>query len=339
MIFLYSSSLPLEKIDKTNFREILGLKNDMEVFYLMQGKYDGLNQEAYLHITKDYYKNDIINITLPKQDKNFDIAIDSPTLYFGLDNKKLVIYGNYNGVDFSFIEDSNAKINNIYFIESSLSKSFIANDEYKSEYNYEARITKPIILDSTLKNIDKLNKSISNNLDVKSLKENLDSILKANLKEYGNLDFNVEYIRTDSVGYIDDWILEIDTFIYLYSGGAHGNSTKLMQLYNIESGESIPSSFEAVFDINNNNKEKFLALLSKSLEDKKDFLFEFPIYILPNSFFLNTDGIIFMWNTYEISPYASGMITTKISFDEVAQYLRDCEVGKFINKMIAKSKE
>lgn len=323
----------LQKLDSTNFRESLNLKNDMEVFYLLYGKYDGVEQEAYLHIKKNYDRKYIANIKLPKQDNiNIDIMLDSKDLKFGLNNDMLFINGSYNGVDFSFTQDSNAKLNKIYFVESSISKKINVNDKYRSEVTYEDVITKPIILDSSFKNVDVLNKSMSNALNIEELEENLDSTLQDKMNDYGEIDFNANFSSNDSVAYIDDDILEIDTFIYEYTGGAHGYSMETMQLYDINSGEKLPSKFEEVFDINND--DEFLALLSSYLEPQKDRLFIFPIDTLPSSFFIRSDGIIFMWDIYQIAPYVSGMITTKISFDEIKDWLKDGVVKDYINKRI-----
>ena len=329
------SATSLQKFDSESFREFVQLKNDMGVFYLLYGKYDGIEQKAYLHITKDYDKQEIASITLPQRNyENFNIILDSKTLSFGLDGEMLVISGNNDGIDFNFTQDSNAKLNKIYFIESNILKTIKLGDKFKDKVTYKAMITKPIILNSALKNANTLNKSMSNALDIEELKENLDSKLKDDMNAYGKIKFDVEFFSTDSVGYIDDNILEIDTFSYSYTGGAHGSNLKSMELYDINSGEKIPSTLEEVFNINDENKDEFLALLSAYLKPQKERLYMFPIDTLPNSFFLSEDGIIFMWNEYEIAPYASGMITAKIGFNEIKKWIKDGVVKDYINKRI-----
>lgn len=329
------SATSLQKFDSESFREFVQLKNDMGVFYLLYGKYDGIEQKAYLHITKDYDKQEIASITLPQRNyENFNIILDSKTLSFGLDGEMLVISGNNDGIDFNFTQDSNAKLNKIYFIESNILKTIKLGDKFKDKVTYKAMITKPIILNSALKNANTLNKSMSNALNIEELKENLDSKLKDDMNAYGKIKFDVEFFSTDSVGYIDDNILEIDTFSYSYTGGAHGSNLKSMELYDINSGEKIPSTLEEVFNINDENKDEFLALLSAYLKPQKERLYMFPIDTLPNSFFLSEDGIIFMWNEYEIAPYASGMITAKIGFNEIKKWIKDGVVKDYINKRI-----
>ena len=329
------SATSLQKFDSKSFREFVQLKNDMGVFYLLYGKYDGIEQKAYLHITKDYDKQEIASITLPQRNnENFNIILDSKTLGFGLDGEMLVISGNNDGIDFNFTQDSNAKLNKIYFIESNIFKTIKLGDKFKDKVTYKAMIAKPIILNSALKNANTLNKSMSNALNIEELKENLDSKLKDDMNAYGKIKFNTEFFSIGSVGYIDDNILEIDTLSYRYTGGAHGSNLKSMELYDINSGEKIPSTLEEVFNINDENKDELLALLSAYLKPQKERLFMFPIDTLPSSFFLSEDGIIFMWNEYEIAPYASGMITAKIGFNEIKKWIKDGVVKDYINKRI-----
>lgn len=329
------SATSLQKFDSKSFREFVQLKDDMGVFYLLYGKYDGIEQKAYLHITKDYDKQEIASITLPQRNnENFNIILDSKTLDFGLDGEMLVISGNNDGIDFNFTQDSNAKLNKIYFIESNILKTIKLGDKFKDKVTYKAMIVKPIILNSALKNANTLNKSMSNALNIEELKENLDSKLRDDMNAYGKIKFNTEFFSIGSVGYIDDNILEIDTFSYRYTGGAHGSNLKSMELYDINSGEKIPSTLEEVFNINDENKDELLALLSAYLKPQKERLFMFPIDTLPNSFFLSEDGIIFMWNEYEIAPYASGMITAKIGFNEIKKWIKDGVMKDYINKRI-----
>lgn len=325
-------SIPLNALDSVGFRELVGIDSDMSVFYLLNGKYDGVEQSAYLNIAQEYGKDGLIaTIMLPQNNKAFDIPLDSKVLNLALDeNKMLILSGLDNGAEFKFHQDSNAALNQIHFVDSKISnKAEIDDGEFgKREITYEGRIRKPIILNAKIDNIDLLNKSMSDSKDLSQLRENLDSTLKANMADYNNnygFVSNAEFIDEDSVGYIDDNILEIDTFSYQYTGGAHGNRIKSMQLYDIKSGDKIPSKIEDVFDINDDNRDEFLALLGSSLENEKDKLFEesLPLSVMPNSFFLSQNGIIFVWNTYEIAPYAAGSIEITISTDKLKKWIKE----------------
>ena len=41
-----------------------------------------------------------------------------------------------------------------------------------------------------------------------------------------------------------------------------------------------------------------------------------------------------MWDIYQIAPYASGMITAKIGFNEIKKWIKDGVMKDYINKRI-----
>lgn len=325
----------LQALDSYEFRELINLDSNSNVFYVLEGNYDGIKQRAYLDIFHNENLEDssdslIAKITLWKQNHSFEIALDDKILGFALDNKgMLIISGINNGVEFKFHQDSNAALNQMRIIKSEIYTKTQIEDRFgKREVFYRGKISKPIIVNSDLNHIHLLNQSISDSNDIYQLKNNLEILLKNNMNEYiqnYGLQSNVEFINQDSIGYIDDNILEIDTVSYRYTGGAHGNSIKTMQLYDINSGAKIPSGIEDVFDVTNENKDKFLILLSSYLESKRDQLFDesLPLTVMPNSFFLSQNGVIFMWNAYEIAPYSSGNVYVVVEFDKIKELIKD----------------
>ena len=54
---------------------------------------------------------------------------------------------------------------------------------------------------------------------------------------------------------------------------------------------------------------------------EKDILFETDKFELPENISYTEDGLVLLYNTYEIAPYASGIIEFSIPFDDIESYL------------------
>ncbi len=332
VLLINQNTISLQTLDSSSLKKLINLDSDESVFYVLDGSYDGVKHRAYLEILQnETNKNNnglLARIAIPTQNHSFEIAIDDKMLSFALEDDILFLSGVFNGIEFEFHQDSSIALNQIYFIHSKIYNETQVNDRFGDRVIfYGAEIVKPIIINSELNNIHLLNQSISSAKDINQLRENLDSTLRNNMnkyiKDYGFIS-NTEFLDKDSVGFIDNNILQIDTISYSYTGGAHGNSVKTMQLYDISSGDKIPSGIEDVFNITDDNKAKFLSFLSEYLEPKKDQLFNesLPLTVMPNSFFLSSNGVIFIWNTYEIAPYSSGMIEIAVEFDKLKEWVK-----------------
>ena len=366
---------PMQNITKENlnsFKELIGLEDDMGVFYVMHGIVDGKEQGAYLEITKPSYEmsdddtSDRVTIKFIESDDDTIFApLDSKDLSFGIDSGNLIVSGTIkpeayfvtNGstnasktIDFNLTQDSNAKINKIYYVESK--KEEVLKNKNGEEITYSNYIRKPIIPDSTLPNVDKLNKSISNATSVGELRQNLESYLKNEYDDrikgfdIDNGGFGLAYEELSSIGYIDDNILEVDTLYEYYSFSA--NHTSGIQLYDINTGETLPSTVEEIFDINDKNKEAFLALLSSyikqehllDLEDEYDnYLFHDVVSNnIPNTFSLGSPlgryGVSLEWGGSH-----SDFFSLTIRYDSlgmIMDYMRDGVLKDYINAIVSR---
>lgn len=109
---------------------------------------------------------------------------------------------------------------------------------------------------------------------------------------------------------------------YNYTGGAHGGRTVLCRNFNFKSGEA--ASEDDIFK--ENYEEKLTALLVEKAveyvgEENAEVLWKEEIK--PNgNFVLSKEGILYIFNQYEIAPYAAGVIELDIPWDEVADIVK-----------------
>jgi Protein of unknown function (DUF3298). len=126
--------------------------------------------------------------------------------------------------------------------------------------------------------------------------------------------YDVTYNQNDILSlYFDD---------YVYSGGAHGNTVRHSDTWNIKSGCRI-SLFQNVEDpdalrtqIINVIKEQ----IAEQMKGEANWYFdEYPQFVTeyfnPESFYLMPDGVVFYYQQYEIAPYSSGIPEFKMSLN------------------------
>ena len=107
---------------------------------------------------------------------------------------------------------------------------------------------------------------------------------------------------------------------YIYSGGAHGNTERRSETWDISNGQRIslfqyakdPADYQAEI-LNNIQKQ-----IAHQIELGEGMYFdEYPQliyqYFDPESFYLTPEGITIYYQQYEIAPYASGIPSFLIS--------------------------
>lgn len=110
---------------------------------------------------------------------------------------------------------------------------------------------------------------------------------------------------------------------YLYTGGAHGNTNITLYNFNAQSGALLKLtdfiSDEAAFTaIAQTHFEK--AVNANPDTDLSDYFFG-ETFHLPENIGLNSEGILLLYNQYEVASYATGITQFTIPFDEVIDYL------------------
>ncbi|WP_445735361.1 DUF3298 and DUF4163 domain-containing protein [Mariniflexile sp.] len=113
-------------------------------------------------------------------------------------------------------------------------------------------------------------------------------------------------------------IISIAITSYVNTGGAHGITNISFLNFNALTGKRILNNNlftdEAAF------KEAAKPYFKAAIE-ADDVLFEPDNFQLPANIGYNEEGIVLIYNTYEIAPYSTGIIDFTIPIDEVSSYL------------------
>lgn len=141
--------------------------------------------------------------------------------------------------------------------------------------------------------------------------------------------YNQEESIGTSVLFNDDYIVSYEFGYYSYTGGAHGNYSASYLVFNSYSGafvdldEIFKPGYEQVLTpmITDKIKEQHQ---DENTGEKPDLtavgFFESSIGAT-NNFYVDKSGIYFVYNPYEIAPYAIGLVKVYISWKEVSKII------------------
>ncbi len=237
----------------------------------------------------------------------------------------------FKGEKFSFIQDDTLPLNEVTFAQGHYAHSIKKAD--KEVVLFESTYKKPIILPSynpKLEShiVEKLNAQLADGAkDVSELQKQLQYLAKQDFKAYSQEkeQFNAEYAKMYSVEFIDSHIVSLQKFSYVYEGGAHGVHSTTMESYSLQNGERLSSKLEDLFLLDEKNKNTLLQMLTQKLEtpEYKEKLFEetLPLKALPQTFFVTSQGIKFVWHIYEIAPYVYGEIELHIPYKDLKSFV------------------
>jgi len=143
-------------------------------------------------------------------------------------------------------------------------------------------------------------------------------------------NFNSEFnkFKTDFPESYQPWEAQIDGEImhngtkiismsltsYINTGGAQGILNISFLNFDVETGKRLKN--EALF----NNMDAFKEIAIYYFEDNignEDTLFDPESFTLPENIGYNDEGIILLYNAYEIGPFGSGIIEFTIPFEKV----------------------
>jgi hypothetical protein len=117
-----------------------------------------------------------------------------------------------------------------------------------------------------------------------------------------------------------DGMVSYIKYVHGYSGGAHGMDALTCRTFDLKTGEQILE--EDLFK--EGYEDKLTAALRinllSSIEDQ-DMLFETDI-IPSNDFYLTPEGITYIYQRYEIGPYAIGIIEVTVPWSEIKDIIR-----------------
>ena len=123
------------------------------------------------------------------------------------------------------------------------------------------------------------------------------------------------------------WSYAMD--VYEYTGGAHGNRYLLIQNYDLQTGDAVSEQDLFIDDYYEPLKNLLLeALIAQTdeAETKKDLrrLGYSVDDVVPNeNFYVTAEGITYVYNPYEIAPYAMGCIQISLPWDAARHLMRN----------------
>ena len=116
--------------------------------------------------------------------------------------------------------------------------------------------------------------------------------------------------------------------VYEYTGGAHGNRYLLIQNYDLETGDMVNEQDLFIDDYYEPLKTLLLnALIAQTdnAESKRDLrrMGYSVADVVPNeNFYVTQEGITYVYNPYEIAPYAMGCIEIFLPWETVRPLIR-----------------
>ena len=130
-----------------------------------------------------------------------------------------------------------------------------------------------------------------------------------------------------SVTYNSNQILCLEYLDYVYTGGAHGMSKLQYDIIDLETGNKI--SFRNIF--NEGSENRLTEILTQQLRDNKQIPDELPLTesgyfveeIIPGKIiYVNGSGIGFIYNSYEIAPYSTGITNIFLNYKQLDSLLK-----------------
>ena len=104
-----------------------------------------------------------------------------------------------------------------------------------------------------------------------------------------------------------------------YSGGAHGYYNILFKNFDLKTNAVIQLS-DVFIDVNKIDWNKILMKNFKNPDQKEMLLVDkIPVN---NNFYFDSQNITFVYNQYEITAYAAGVVEISIPFPELKPYLK-----------------
>lgn len=194
--------------------------------------------------------------------------------------------------------------------------------EYKgATNNYRYNLVIPQISNVQSEDISYFNLSLQENARLI-----IDELLESteDLKQGTPYEAEMSYeVKENSFG-----ITSILLKIYIYTGGAHGNTT--LETYNLLDKDLKLINFESFF--NDNAQGYFEMKINDAIENKERvknsngeeiIFFENPEVNIKNAvMYFEGEDVKFVFPLYDLAPYSSGMPVFKFSKDEIKKYMK-----------------
>lgn len=153
---------------------------------------------------------------------------------------------------------------------------------------------------------------------VDEYKEHVESEAKNRKSTANEAWMNYEtYISTSTV-YNDNGIWCYLCNSYVYTGGAHGLGTTIGFVYDIRN--AMPVTLTEIFD--EESLPLVLEFIKSYIDDlDKDNVYWDELITVSENFTVDSEGITWYYNPYEIAPYYIGITTVPVPFDKLEPYI------------------
>ena len=115
-------------------------------------------------------------------------------------------------------------------------------------------------------------------------------------------------------------IVSIALTSYINTGGAHGILTINILNFNTETGLKI--SNDSLFTNMDAFKSVAKPYFEKTIKEKGNNFFDTDVFELPSNIGFSEEGVILLYNVYEIAPYSTGITEFTIPYDQISALLK-----------------
>lgn len=169
-----------------------------------------------------------------------------------------------------------------------------------------------------------------------ALEQNLSSItsdLKNMYTENEEASSDWYYLEQISIAFNDNNILGIKSYLKEYSGGAHPNHSVAYTNINTGNGtlispaDILTNGYET--ELNRAAEEQFKKTYNideKNTYENAGFWLEPGKFAVPDNFLITPGGLLFLFNPYEIAPYAAGTIEFFIPYSKIKNLIQSGSV-------------
>lgn len=167
-----------------------------------------------------------------------------------------------------------------------------------------------------------------NNPNAKTIEEAASKFVAANrdLKTEFDMDLNYEASIGVTESFRNETLVSLEKRSYLYTGGAHGYQSVSFVHFDLQTGQEIATA--SLFT----NFSEFVPLAEQLFRQQQNipaqgsinatgYWFENDSFNLPESVGITEEGILLVYNQYDIASYADGPIEIHIPWDRVQPFL------------------
>lgn len=140
--------------------------------------------------------------------------------------------------------------------------------------------------------------------------------------------------------YVDSKILSYSYERYAFLGGAHGNTSRLLYNFDLSNSQLIKEKDLFV----DNFKDPLTTLIKQqivednsemeSVADLNDFNFYEDQIVPNNNFYITPEGIVYVYNPYDIAPYSMGQTSVLLTFEKLKPILKKNNPIEYLYKNI-----